>query len=40
MGINWTWHSLDSISVKSPLMGPGLETILQTGANCAQKDIF
>jgi transposase len=40
MGINWTWQSLDSISIKSPLGGPRLETILQTGANWAQKDTF
>jgi transposase len=28
IGINWTWQSLDSISVKSPLVGARLETIL------------
>ena len=39
-GINWTWQSLDSISTKSPLGGTRLETILQIGANWAQKDIF
>lgn len=39
-GINWTWQSLDSISLKSPLGGPRLEIILQTGANWAQKDTF
>jgi transposase len=39
-GINWTWHSLDSISIKSPLGGRKLEIILQTGANWAQKDTF
>ncbi len=40
IGINWTWQSLDSISVKSPLGGSRLETILLIGANWAQKDIF
>jgi transposase len=33
IGINWTWQSLDSISIKSPLGGPRQEIILQTGAN-------
>jgi transposase len=40
IGINWTWQSLDSISVKLPLGGPRQETILLIGANWAQKDIF
>jgi transposase len=41
MGINRTWQSLDSISVKSPLWGARLEIILpMIGANWAQKDIF
>jgi transposase len=40
IGINWNWQSIDSISVKSPLGGPKQETIPQTGANWAQKDIF
>jgi len=40
IGINWTWQSLDSISVKSPLGGPRLEIIPLIGANLAQKDIF
>jgi transposase len=33
IGINWTWQSLDSISIKSPLGGPKQETILLIGAN-------
>jgi transposase len=34
IGLNWTWQSIDSISIKSPLGGPRLEIIpLQTGAN-------
>lgn len=33
IGINWTWQSIDSISVKSPLGGPRQEIILQIGAN-------
>jgi transposase len=33
VGINWTWQSLDSISIKSPLGVPRQEIILQIGAN-------
>ena len=33
IGIDWTWQSIDSISVKSPLGGRKLETILQIEAN-------
>jgi transposase len=33
IGIKWTWQSIDSISVKSPLGGPKQEVILQIGAN-------
>jgi transposase len=33
VGIDWTWQSLDSISVKSPLGGTRLEIILPIGAN-------
>ena len=33
IGINWTWQSLDSISIKSPLGGPRQEIILLIGAN-------
>jgi len=33
VGINWTWQSIDSISIKSPLGGTKQETILQIGAN-------
>jgi transposase len=40
IGINWTWQSIDSISIKSPLGGPRQEIIPRTGANWAQKDIF
>jgi transposase len=40
IGINWTWQSIDSISVKSPLGGPRQEIILRIGANWAQKDTF
>lgn len=40
IGINWTWQSIDSISIKSPLVGRKLEIILQIGANWAQKDTF
>ena len=40
IGIDWTWQSIDSISVKSPLGGRKLEIILQIEANWAQKDIF
>jgi len=40
IGINLTWQSLDSISVKSPLGGPRQEIVLLIGANWAQKDTF
>ena len=40
IGINWTWQSIDSISIKSPLGGRLPEIIPRTGANWAQKDIF
>src|SRR5215469_10967332 len=40
IGINWTWQSIDSISIKSPLGKRLLEIILQIEANWAQKDIF
>ena len=40
IGINWTWQSIDSIYIKSPLRGRRLDTIPRTGANWAQKDIF
>ena len=33
VGINWTWQSIDSISIKSPLGGPRQETILLIEAN-------
>lgn len=33
IGINWTWQSIDSISVKSPLGGPRQETIPLIEAN-------
>jgi transposase len=33
VGINWTWQSIDSISIKSPLGGTRQETILLIGAN-------
>jgi transposase len=33
VGINWTWQSIDSISIKSPLGGTRLEIIPQIGAN-------
>ena len=33
IGINWTWQSIDSISVKSPLGGRKQEIIPLTGAN-------
>jgi transposase len=33
VGINWTWQSIDSISVKSPLGGRKQETIPLIGAN-------
>jgi transposase len=39
-GLNWTWQSIDSISIKSPLGGTRLETIPLIGANWAQKDTF
>ena len=39
-GIRWTWQSLDSISIKSPLGGRWPETVLWTGANWAQKGMF
>ena len=38
--INWTWQSIDSISIKSPLGGRKQEIILPIGANWAQKDTF
>ena len=40
IGINWSWQSLDSISIKSPLGGPRQEIVLLIGANWAQKDTF
>jgi len=40
IGINWTWQSLDSISLKSPLGGRGPAVIPLIEANCAQKDTF
>lgn len=33
IGLNWTWQSIDSISIKSPLGGPRQEIILRIGAN-------
>jgi transposase len=33
IGINWTWQSIDSISIKSPLGGRKQEIILPIGAN-------
>ena len=33
IGINWTWQSIDSISIKSPLGGPRQEIIPQIGAS-------
>jgi transposase len=33
IGINWTWQSIDSISIKSPLGGQRQEIILRIGAN-------
>ena len=33
IGINWTWQSIDSISVKSPLGGTRQETIPLIEAN-------
>jgi transposase len=33
IGINWTWQSLDSISIKSPLGGPRQEIVLLIEAN-------
>jgi len=38
--VNWTWQSIDSISIKSPLGGPRQEIIILIGANWAQKDTF
>jgi transposase len=40
IGINWTWQSLDSISIKSPLGGRGPAVIPLIEANWAQKDTF
>jgi transposase len=40
IGINWTWQSLDSISLKSPLGGRGPAVIPLIEANWAQKGIF
>ena len=40
IGINWTWQSLDSISIKSPLVGLRQEIVLLIEANWAQKDTF
>jgi len=40
IGINWSWQSLDSISIKSPLGGPREEIVLLIEANWAQKDTF
>ncbi len=40
IGINWTWQSLDSISIKSPLGGRGPAVIPLIEANWAQKGIF
>ena len=40
IGINWTWQSLDSISIKSPLGGLRQEIVLLIKANWAQKDTF
>lgn len=40
IGINWSWQSLDSISIKSPLGGPRQEIVLLIEANWAQKDTF
>lgn len=40
IGINWTWQSLDSISIKSPLGGLRQEIVLLIEANWAQKDTF
>jgi len=33
IGINWSWQSLDSISIKSPLGGPRQEIVLLIEAN-------
>ena len=33
IGINWTWQSLDSISIKSPLGGPRQEIVLLIESN-------
>lgn len=40
IGIRWTWQSLDSVSIKSPLGGQRPEAIPLTEANLAQKGIF
>jgi len=40
IGINWTWQSLDSISIKSPLGGRGPAVIPLIEANWAQKGTF
>ena len=40
IGINWTWQSLNSISIKSPLGGLRQEIVLLIEANWAQKDTF
>jgi len=40
ISINWTWQSLDSISIKSPLGGLRQEIVLLIEANWAQKDTF
>ena len=40
IGINWSWQSLDSISIKSPLGGARQEIVLLIEANWAQKDTF
>ena len=40
IGINLTWQSLDSISIKSPLGGLRQEIVLLIEANWAQKDTF
>ena len=39
-GIKWSWQSLDSISVKSPLGGGLLEIIQLIEANKEPKDIY
>ena len=40
IGINWTWQSIDSISIKSPLGGPRQEIVLLIETNWAQKETF